>query len=137
MGYVASRSIDTVYQGPTYISVSSDIHKYTQSLMLRARFLHLTIHARGMWIKPRSPACHAGVLTTTRCCASTIVYQRRNGRDTSESEREVDQRLDIPLNHNRRTDIKSHICTGSVINVIDGYQDKVLNTIQYLFLLLH
>ena len=37
----------------------------TQSLMLRARFVHLKYNMAGPGIEPRSPACHAGVLTTT------------------------------------------------------------------------
>ena len=41
--------------------------KYTagiQSLMLRARFLHLKYNMPVPGIKPRSPACQVGVLTT-------------------------------------------------------------------------
>ena len=37
----------------------------TQSVMLRARFVHLKYNMPGPEIEPRSSACHAGVLTTT------------------------------------------------------------------------
>ena len=41
------------------------IRKTQTSLMLRARFLHLKCNLLGPGIEPRSPACQAGVLTTT------------------------------------------------------------------------
>ena len=53
VGYFTSPGIDTRQKGPTAFSVSSERHRDKQYLMLRARFLHITMkHA---WSGNRTP----------------------------------------------------------------------------------
>ena len=67
---------DTTYEGPSVLRVSSERHRATQSLMLKARVLHIKCNMPGPGIEPRSPVCEAGVLITTLLRPSLIAYRK-------------------------------------------------------------